>query len=72
MSGSGSLGISVDATPLGLRVQLVHPTSRLQNFISKGDIIVAVDDVDLVGHESSVFWKLASQKSDLCLVVLKI
>ena len=69
---SGSLGISVDATPLGLRVQKINPTSRLQNFISKGDIIVAVDDVDLVGQESSVFWKLASQKSDLCLVVLKI
>jgi hypothetical protein len=72
---SGPLGISVGATQLGLRVQNLNPTSPLCNIVSIGDVIVGVDDVDVVGVESSVFWQLVSRRANkhgCCLVILKI
>lgn len=72
---TGPLGISVDGTQLGLRVQKINPTSPLCNIVSIGDVIIAVDDVDVVGAESCVFWQLVSRRGNkhgCCLVILKI
>eukprot|EP00984_Skeletonema_dohrnii_P026598 scaffold15952_cov101-Skeletonema_dohrnii-CCMP3373.AAC.2 len=72
---SEPLGISVDSTQLGLRVQNLNPTSPLYNIVSAGDIIIAIDDVDVVGVESCVFWQLVSQRANkhgCCLVIMKI
>eukprot|EP00985_Skeletonema_marinoi_P019945 scaffold11616_cov76-Skeletonema_marinoi.AAC.2 len=69
------LGISVDSTQLGLRVQNLNPTSPLYNIVSAGDVIIGVDDVDVVGVESCVFWQLVSQRANkhgCCLVIMKI
>ena len=73
---TGLLGISVDSTPLGLRVQKINPTSPLRNIVSAGDIIIGVNDVDVVGLESCVFWQLVSRRANkregCCLVIMKI
>lgn len=73
---SGRLGISVYATQLGLRIQKINPTSPLCNIISAGDVIIGVDDVDVVGVETCVFWQLASRRANnncgCCLVIMKI
>lgn len=73
---TGHLGISVDSTQLGLRVQKINPTSPLYNIVSAGDVIIGVNDVDVVGLESFVFWELvarrASKHHDCCLVIMKI
>lgn len=72
----GNLGISVDSTQLGLRVQKINPTSPLYNIVSAGDVIIGVNDVDVVGLESFVFWQLVSRRAskhhDCCLVIMKI
>ena len=72
---SGPLGIAVDSTQLGLRIQDINPTSPLYNIVSAGDIIIGVDDVDVVGVESCVFWQLVPQRANkhgCCLVIMKI
>lgn len=72
---TGPLGISVDSTQLGLRVQQINPTSPLCSIVSAGDIIIGVDDVDVVGVESSIFWQLVSRRANqhgCCLVIMKI
>jgi len=72
---SGPLGIFVEATKVGLRVQRINPMSPLCNTISVGDIIIAVDEVDTVGMETGAFWKLVSRrasKQQRCFVVLRI
>eukprot|EP00986_Skeletonema_menzelii_P019025 scaffold27052_cov169-Skeletonema_menzelii.AAC.13 len=72
---SGRLGIVVDETGIGPRVQKVDVMSKLYKRISVGDIIVAVDEVDLVGAKPDKFWQLVSRKAnkqERCIVVLKI
>ncbi len=72
---TGPLGISVDSTQLGLRVQQINPTSPLCSIVSVGDIIIGVDDVDVVGLESSIFWQHVSRRANqhgCCLVIMKI
>jgi len=72
---SGRLGIVVDETGLGPRVQKVNAASPLYEKISVGDIIIAVDEVDLVGEKPDTFWQLVSRKAnkqERCIVVLKI
>ena len=72
---SGKLGIVVDETGIGPRVQKVDALSKLYRKISVGDIIIAVDEVDLVGAKPDTFWQLVSRKAnkqERCIVVLKI
>eukprot|EP00986_Skeletonema_menzelii_P019022 scaffold27052_cov169-Skeletonema_menzelii.AAC.10 len=72
---SGPLGIIVEATQVGMRVRKINSMSPLCHKISVGDIIIAVDEVDVVGMESCVFWQLVSRranKQQRCLVVLRI
>jgi len=72
---SGPLGIVVEATKVGLRVQKINSMSPLRNKISVGDIIIAVDEVDVVGVDPGVFWQLVSRranKQQRCFVVLRI
>ncbi len=72
---SGRLGIVVDETGIGPRVQKVNVMSKLYKKISVGDIIIAVDEVDLVGAKPDTFWQLVSRKAnkqERCIVVLKI
>ena len=72
---SGRLGIVVDETGIGPRVQKVNAMSNLYRKISVGDIIIAVDEVDLVGAKPDTFWQLVSRKAnkqERCIVVLKI
>ena len=72
---SGRLGIVVDETGIGPRVKSVNAMSKLNGKISVGDIIIALDEVDLVGASPDTFWQLVSRKSskqERCLVVLKI
>lgn len=54
-----NVGIFVDATQLGIQIQRINPmTSRLLlwNIVAVGDIIIGIDDVDVVGVESGIFW----------------
>ena len=72
---SGRLGIVVDETGIGPRIQNINPTSKLFKKVSVGDIILAVDDVDLVGAKPDKFWQLVSRKAnkhERCIVILKI
>ena len=72
---SGPLGIVVKSTQVGLEVQKIKPLSTLCNKISIGDIIIAVDEVDLVGVDVSVFWQLVSRranKQQRCFVILRV
>jgi len=72
---SGRLGIVVDETGLGPRVQTVDKMSTLYGKISVGDIIIAVDEVDLTGAKPDTFWQHVSRKAnknERCIVVLKI
>ena len=72
---SGRLGIVVDDTGIGPRVQEINAMSKLHNKISVGDIIIAVDEVDLVGVKPDAFWQLVSRKAnkqERCFVILKI
>ncbi len=72
---SGRLGIVVDETGIGPRVQKVNVMSKLYKKISVGDIIIAVDEVDLVGAKPDTFWQLVSRKAnkqERCIVVLRI
>ncbi|KAL3781227.1 hypothetical protein HJC23_003544 [Cyclotella cryptica] len=71
----GPLGIVIDSTPLGPRVKSLNPMSSLFNYMSPGDIIVGVDDVDTVGMEAAEFWQLVSRKANQrkrVLTMLKI
>ena len=61
---SGRLGIVVDETGIGPRVQKVNVMSKLYKKISVGDIIIAVDEVDLVGAKPDTFWQLVSRKAN--------
>mmetsp|Transcript_6368 Transcript_6368/g.13406 ORF Transcript_6368/g.13406 Transcript_6368/m.13406 type:complete len:595 (-) Transcript_6368:117-1901(-) len=72
---SGRLGIVVDETGIGPRVEKINIMSKLYKKISVGDIIVAVDEVDLVGAKPDTFWQIVSRKAnkqERCIVVLKI
>ena len=72
---SGRLGIVVDETGIGPRVQKINAMSKLYKTISVGDIIIAVDEVDLVGAKPDTFWQVVSRKAnkqERCIVVLKI
>ncbi len=72
---SGRLGIVVDETGIGPRIQKINPMSKLYKKVSVGDIIIAVDDIDLVGAKPDKFWQLASRKAnkhERCIVILKI
>jgi len=72
---SGRLGIVVDETGIGPRVEKINIMSKLYKRISVGDIIVAVDEVDLVGAKPDTFWQIVSRKAnkqERCIVVLKI
>ena len=72
---SGPLGIIAEATKVGIRIRKINSMSPLCNKISVGDVIIAVDEVDVVGMESSTFWQLVSRranKQQRCFVVLRI
>ncbi len=72
---SGPLGIVVEATKVGLRIRKINSMSPFCNKLSVGDIIIAVDEVDVVGVESGFFWQLVSRranKQQRCFVSLKI
>mmetsp|Transcript_3992 Transcript_3992/g.8582 ORF Transcript_3992/g.8582 Transcript_3992/m.8582 type:complete len:846 (+) Transcript_3992:171-2708(+) len=59
----GSLGLVVDTTPLGLRVNSLNPLSPLFGMVASGDIIVGVDELDAVGMESGDFMEVIMQRS---------
>jgi len=72
---SGPLGLVVEATKVGLRVQKINAMSPMCNKISVGDIIIAVDEVDVVGVECGFFWQLVSRranKQQRCFAALRI
>ena len=71
----GSLGVVIDATPLGPRVNSLSPLSPLFGTVAPGDIFVGIDEIDTVGMEAGDFMQIVTQRSNervRVLTVLKI
>lgn len=59
----GPLGIVVDTTEKGCVVHSLRKTSSMQGLISPGDLIIALDDVNVQDMDASALTKLMAKKS---------
>jgi hypothetical protein len=60
---SGPIGIVVDTTEKGCVVHTLRKTSSMQGLINPGDLIIALDDVDVRTMDASELTKLMAKKS---------
>lgn len=59
----GPIGIVVDTTEKGCVVHSLRKTSSMQGLINSGDLIIALDDVDVQTLDASELTKLMAKKS---------
>jgi hypothetical protein len=60
---SGPLGIVVDTTEKGCIVHSLRKTSSMKGLITPGDLIIALDDVNVQKMDASSLTKLMAKKS---------
>eukprot|EP00980_Cylindrotheca_fusiformis_P011191 scaffold2563_cov124-Cylindrotheca_fusiformis.AAC.22 len=59
----GPIGVVVDTTENGCVVHSLRKTSSMQGLMNPGDLIIALDDVDVQSLDASELTKLMAQKS---------